>query len=74
MKAEVTKKGALDMQVCVPESWDDQQVINFGELHNPCGTACGWRIREQGDKYLDGKDERVNCDDRKGFVHIMLDA
>lgn len=73
-EAEVTRRGFLDMQVCVPEVWSDEQALSFAENENPCGTANGWSIRRQGSKFLSGYDERVKCDERKGFVHIMLDA
>lgn len=72
--AEVTRRGALSMQVCVPASWSDEQVREFAERENPCGTTNGWFIRRQGDKALAGADERVKCQGRQSFVHIMLDA
>lgn len=72
--AEVTIHGLLDMQVCVPTEWTDEQVVGFAEGENLCGTSNGWSIRRQGDKLLDGADERVRCVDRAGCVHIMLDA
>lgn len=71
---EVTRRGALDMQVCVPEGYDDYQVTAFAEAQNPCGTECGWAIRRQGDKELAGAKERTPCEQRAGYVHIMLDA
>lgn len=70
----VTRTGLLDMQVCVPASWKDRNVIDFANRENPCGTQNGWQIRRQGDKNLNGADERTECDGREGFVHIMLDA
>ena len=74
MEAEVTKRGALDMQVCVPEDWSDERVKAFADLHNLCGTVSGWAIRREGDRFLAGCRERVPCAKREGFVHIMLDA
>ena len=74
MKPEVTKTSFLCMQVCVPKHWDDEQIVNFAEQENPCGTESGWLIRRQGSEYLGGDDERVPCCERDGFVHIMLDA
>lgn len=74
MNAEVTRRGALDMQVCVPEKWKNKNVVEFANTHNLCGTRNGWVIRKQGSKYLAGDKERVACEERKGFVHIMLDA
>jgi len=69
----VTKTGALDMQVCVPAGWSDEQVREFAELENPSGTG-GWHIRKQGDEALLGADERVPCRERNGMVHVMLDV
>lgn len=74
MSAEVTRRGGLDMQVCVPSDWRDSQVVEFAERENPCGTTNGWVIRREGDAALAGKPERVNCASRAGHVHIMLDA
>ena len=73
-KPEITKMGVLDMQVCVPEDWTDEQVKEFADRENLCGTDHGWQIRRTGDKYLAGANERVRCQGRMGFVHIMLDA
>ena len=71
----VTKPGfALDMQVCVPSDWTDEQVIAFAEREWPCGTTHGWQIRREGDPYLSGSPERNPCAERWGYVHIMLDA
>lgn len=74
MTAEVTQRGFLDMQVCVPTDWTDEQVVDFVEGDSPCGTENGWFIRRQGSKRLDGADERVPCADRAHHVHIMLEA
>lgn len=74
MTAEITKRGALDCQVCVPADWTDEQVKSFADRHNLCGTEYGWHIRRQGDEALKGCDERVQCESRPGHVHIMLDA
>lgn len=73
--ATVTRTGALDMQVCVPGDWTDDQIEQFANHENICGTANGWKIRKQGDAALVGKDERVKCQGgAAGNVHIMLDA
>lgn len=72
--ATVTKIGLLDMQVCVPSDWTDDQVTTFAEQRNPCGTTHGWQIRREGDKALAGAKERVQCATLPSNVHIMLDA
>ncbi len=74
MEPAVTKIGLIDMQVCVPSQWNNARVHTFAERLNPCGTVNGWGIRLQGDEALQGADERVPCEKRKEFVHIMLDA
>ena len=74
MTAQVTRSGALSMQVCVPNDWHDERVVSFAEQENPCGTDYGWFIRRQGDKLLAGDDERSPCDMIAEHVHIMLDA
>ena len=73
-KAQVTRQGMLDCQVCVPDDWTDEQVVAFANTENPCGTMNGWCIRREGDKALAGAHERVQCSGRSGFVHVMLDA
>ncbi len=47
MQGMVTRRGALDMQVCVPSDWTDDQVKQFVEAENPCGTENGWQIRRE---------------------------
>lgn len=68
----VTQTGVLDMQVCVPSDWKDQQVVKFANLQNPCGTISGWSIVRKGSKWLAGDPERKTCDDDSDMVHIML--
>jgi len=72
--ASVTIRTALSMQVCVPRHWTDDQVIEFAEEQNRCGTVNGWQIRREGDRLLAGAKERVTCADSIGHVHIVLDA
>ena len=74
LKPEVSRRGIFDMQVCVPKDWTDEQVEDFANASNPCGTSGGWFIREEGDEALAGDPERCPCDDKDDFVHIMLDA
>ena len=74
VKPEVILRGVLDMQVCVPADWTDEQVKDFADRENRCGTSHGWFIRREGDKALFGSPERNPCAERSGFVHVMLDA
>lgn len=72
MAATVTRRCVLDMQVCVPEVFTDEQVVEFANKENPAGTSGGWAITKAGNEYLAGDPERQKCDDRPGHVHIML--
>lgn len=74
IKPNITKASLLDMQVCVPKEWDDAEVEAFAERENPCGTQAGWQIRKEGHPRLSGDPERVSCDERPNYVHIMLEA
>ena len=74
MAATVTHYCALDMQVCVPADWSDEQVKAFAEAEYRCGTTNGWFIRKEGDPRLAGDRERVPCAALPQHVHIMLDA
>ena len=70
----VTLHNLLSMQVCVPTTYTDEQVVAFAEREYPCGTRNGWFVRKEGDEKLASHKERVECDMREGYVHIMLDA
>jgi hypothetical protein len=72
--ADITHHGALDIQVCVPEGWTDERVLEFANRTHPCGTAHGWHVRKAGDPALNGAPERHPCAQRELHVHIMLDA
>ena len=74
MSATVTRRGIFDMQVCVPVDWTDEQVKEFANRANMCGTSNGWCIRREGDLALAGAPERVSCEKLPNHVHIMLDA
>lgn len=73
MKPEVTRTGALDMQVCVPADWTDEQVRDFANAENLCGTTHGWQIRTN-PEWLAGCPARNPCSKHEGKVHITLDA
>lgn len=74
MSAQVIRMSLLDMQVCVPKAWTDQQALAYADKAYPCGTSEGWRIRRQGHRRLKGMDERVKCDECADHVHIMMDS
>lgn len=71
---EVARIGVLNMQVCVPDDWTDEQILEFAESRNPAGGHMQWEIRQQGSKFLIGADARVACQDKTNFVHVTLDV
>ena len=71
-KPMVTKNGLFDMQVCIPADWSDGEAEAYANQENPAGTEHGWHMKHNGEKSLSGCNERVKCDARDGFVHIML--
>lgn len=74
MSAQVTRRGAMSMQICVPADWTDEQAKSLADRENLCGTSGGWFIRKAGDRALQGDPERQPCAQMGGHVHIMLDA
>ena len=70
----ITHVGIFDLQVCVPQDWTDDEAEGFANRENECGTTKGWTMRRNGSSALQGASERVTCEGRAGFVHIMMDA
>jgi hypothetical protein len=68
----VTKMGLVDMQVCVPTDYSDEQAEQFANVERPTGLDHGWKLREADDPAQAGAPIRVKCRDRDGYVHIML--
>jgi hypothetical protein len=72
--AAITRRSMLSCQACIPKHWTDAMAKDFADRENLCGTENGWLLRKQGDPALSGCDERVQCQERPGFVHVMFDA
>ncbi len=68
----IVRAGLLTIQCCVPKEYTDQQIIEFAERHNPCGTQHGWSVRKEGNCF--NSPERVECTKHKENVHVLLDA
>lgn len=69
----VIRTGALDMQVCVPNKWTDEEITLFANRENLCGTQAGWCIRTD-KKLLAGAPYRNQCSDDSAYIHVTLDA
>jgi len=68
-KPQVTIAGVFAMQVCVPKNWTDAQAEEFAQSEHPSGTSGGWQVVK------DGEDsERVDCEEKIGFVHVLLNV
>lgn len=82
----VLRFGGLDMQVCVPAEWSDDEIVAFAQSENRKTVdgivsdekanevgAMNLAIRREGDKMLGGYPERNPCSERPGYVHVVLD-
>ena len=70
----VTFASLLDMQVCIPNTWTDEQAEEFANEKNPTGIGSKWKMKHTGNPTLEGADERVQCYSWEGSVHIMLEC
>ena len=71
----VTKLARLDMQVCVPWDWTDEQIVEFASRECPMVTEGNkWAIRREGSPLLVVAQEREPCLGRTGYIHVTLDA
>jgi len=70
---EIVRASLIEMQVCVPKHWMENQVIEFALSRNPkAQTKSGWRERRQG-SLLEGNGERKPCFDKHDYVHVFLE-
>jgi len=70
----IIKTRPLAMQLCVPEGYTEEQIIEFANRENPCGIQAGWFLAKDGDSCLGGAPARVNCGSLAGFVHVVVAA
>lgn len=70
----ILRASLLDMQVCVPIEWTDEEIEEFAETENPSGTTNDWFVVKEGNKRLGGDPERSPCAKHSGFVHVRLEA
>lgn len=64
-RPEVLRSCLLQMQVCVPEGYTDEQVEDFSNINNPTGISSQWTIRQE-------IPVRAQCEERTGCVHLIL--
>jgi hypothetical protein len=67
---EIIRVGIFDMQVCVPATMTDEEVVEFARG----SEDVQWSILKTGHKYLGGDAERVTCSDNKDKVHMRLES
>jgi hypothetical protein len=71
-EAMITRRGLIDMQVCVPSEWTDAQAEDFANRANPTGIRSPWRLRAADDPAQAGAQIRVTCAECADNVHIMM--
>jgi len=73
--AQVVFDKVLVIQVCVPETWTDEQIVEFAVEYERTtvspmtGEPCGRPNPMFGILEDAG---RVLCQDRKGYIHLLL--
>lgn len=73
-EAAITNQGIMDLQICVPKTFtDDEATAKANELA-PTGIESRWTMKHNGHEDLRGCDERVQCSEFKSHVHIMLEC
>jgi hypothetical protein len=68
----ICRKKVLSMQLCVPKDWTESKILEFAENRVPCGIESGWYLCKKDDPVLDGAEDRVSCDDRSEYVHVVV--
>lgn len=76
----VVKFSTLLLQVCVPDNYTDEQIVEYAEQTLPRDTAKRWKIVREGDSKLGkcnacdrGYAEREPCEERPDCVHVLLE-
>ena len=57
------------LDCALPPSEQIEKYFSNAEGINPSGTQHGWQIRKEG-----SEPERQKCEDRKNFIHVVLEA
>ena len=73
-RMQIINKYIFSTQVCAEESATDQEIEEYVNCVLPTGLDSKWVIRKQGDTVLEGDPERQPCEDKSGWVHVMLDC
>ena len=71
-KPEITRHGLMDLQVCVPKDYTDQQVEEFANEAAPTFISSKWTMKKADDPTLGGDPVRQQCLSREDCCHIML--
>jgi len=66
---EIIRCSVFALQVCVPATWTDEEIEEFAEQEHPAGAFDGWHIQRDGPY-----PERVSCNDREGFIHVVVEV
>lgn len=73
MQLEVIQQTVFSIQVCVPATATDEEVLLAAEVAVPCGTRAGWSIRRATEDDADYQ-ERVPCAEHEDRCHLVLEA
>lgn len=73
-KASILKMTGLAMRLCVPGNFTEEQIVEFAENKNPCGTSHGWELAKEGHLSLEGNKDRIMCAGDVDNVHVVVIA
>lgn len=71
MAAEVIRAGLLEIQVCVPKTFTDEQVEEFTNEDNPTGLESRWRIQREVEDNPTYQ-IRCQCSQKEDHCHLVL--
>ncbi len=71
-RPSIIRTSPLLIQVCVPEEWNNEQIVEFANTKHPAGTSNGWMVVKDGHDLLSGDPERVRCAKYPNYIHVLL--
>lgn len=74
MKPSVIQQRFLNIQICVPKDWTDEQAEEFANEEISTGITSKWEMVHDNDDMLNGDPERAQCDDDPEYIHIVLNC
>lgn len=72
-RPELIGSRLVSVQVCVPDNWSNDQVIDFVQRMPVSWEKEAWEVRKDGDVLLCGHPAKTPCKKKPGYIHMFLD-